>query len=221
MLFALIAAAVVSTAPVLSPFEFKVHPDSATWTVQPVGTPEDTAHYELKALRVLENGKLIQEIVLEHTEVLYINAGWIEVEDYDFDGLHDLYIATIGGSGGVPGFLLRFDPKTRRFRKPVSLSNTDLDPKKRLVHIGWRWGYCCGWDKEVRFIPGQDEPIVLRSWDRSRENIDSSIIETIEERDAKGKMKLLCRNELEDSVEQPVLRVLEGDLKRCLREREN
>ena len=222
MLFALVAATVLSTSPALAPFNFTVHPGTAAWTVEPVGAPEDDAHYNLTALRLLENGKLIQEIKLESPEALYLNEGWVEAEDFDFDGWRDLYVTTIGGSGGSPGFLMRFDPKQNIFLKPLHMRNAHPDPRKRVVHTGWRFGYCCSWEEEVRFMPGRREPVTLRKVDRSRaDRNDSPIIETIEESDETGKLKLVCRRELEDSVEQPLLRVLEGDLKRCLREGEN
>ena len=223
MLFALIAAAVISTAPVQAPFSFSVRSGSAAWSVEPVGAPEDEAHFELTGLHIVERGspgRLIQEIKLESPEVLYSNQGWVEAVDFDFDGWKDLYVTTVGGSGGSPGLLLRFDAKRGLFLKPRPMSNAHPDPQRRVVHTGWRFGYCCGWDNEVRFVPGQLEPVILKSVDRSRAGIDSPIIKTVEERDGKGKMKVVCRMELEDSVEQPVLRVLEGDLKRCLHEGE-
>jgi len=224
MLFALIAATVISTSPVQTSFNFAVHPGSATWTVEPVGAAEDEAHFELTALRIIERGspdRLIQEIKLKSPEVLYSNNGWVEAEDFDFDGWRDLYVTTVGGSGGLPGLLMRFDPKTGRFLEPFRMHNAAPDFPKRVVHTGWRNGYCCSWEEDVRFIPGQFEPLTLRRMERSRaDGPDAPIIETLTERSAKGKMKVVCRMELEDSVEQPVLRMIEGDPKRCLHLRE-
>lgn len=222
MLFALIAAATISTAPVMPSYSFSVHSDSPTWTVEPVGAPEDDAHFELKSLRIVESSRLVQEIKLDGAEALYLKEGWIEAADFDFDGYLDLYVTTMGGSGGSPGFLMRFDPKKRNFLKPFKMRNADPDPKKKVVHTGWRNGYCCSWEEDVRFVPGKFEPITLRKVDRTLSHgPDSPLIETIEERDPKGKMKVVCKRELEDSVEQPVLRVLEGDPKLCLHEGEN
>lgn len=234
MLFALVAAA-VSTSTILAPFDFQVRPGSATWTVEAVGAPEDESHFELSALRIVERGvpeRVIQTVALEEAETLHLNPQWIEAEDFDFDGWLDLSISAVGGSGGVPMLLLRFDPKRGRFLEPLGLTNASPDPERRVVDIGWRWGYCCGWDEEVRFIPGLFEPLVLKRVDRSRadgagyvESVDklvrgetaAPIIQTVEERDGKGRMRVVCRMELEDSVEQPVVKLLEGDPERCLR----
>lgn len=214
------------------PYEFQAHPSSADWTAELIGGNLDI---DSATLRIIEgsSGRLIQELALgESVDAIPSDAEWINAADYDFDGCNDLAISVKGGSGGNPMLISRFDPSSGRFRTPVRLPNASPNKQMRLVEIGWNFGACCFWEAEVRFVPGKLEPIVLRRVERAMaddegmgqylggidklsKGKDAGLIRlTVEERDAKGRMRVVCRLEGVDSDTPPPV-LLQGDRAKC------
>jgi hypothetical protein len=240
MILVLAAAVAVSTATAPPPpFDFRVLPSSPAWTVQAVGGvvgDDDLAEFELKALRVVEKenpARVVQEIPVDEWPIR-AEAGWIETNDFDFDGHLDLSVDLGGGSGGIFYYVVRFDPRSGRFRAPLKLQNPDPDLEKRVLRTSWRFGWCCGWMEESRFVPGEDEPVFLRGEDRSRADASGAagyvkgikdlaegrdlapIVLTVEEADDKGKPRVVCVAELEEGEENgKIVRMISGDRAKC------
>lgn len=215
-----------------SPYEFQVNPGSANWTTEIIGRDRDA---DTTTLRIIEKSsrRMIQEIPLEYpADALPSGADWIEAADYDFDGYKDLAVTIKGGSGGNPMLIILFDPARGHFRAPVRLPNASPNEEKRLVDIGWNNGACCFWKEEVRFVPGKAEPIVLRHVERAMaddegmgqylggvrkflKGKDNGLIRLkVEERDSKGRMRVVCLLEGIDS-DTPPPTLLQGDRDKC------
>lgn len=236
------AAVSLSTTPAPLPFDFPVRVGSPTLTASATGFLEgdpESPYFIATALRITDKatGRALQEFRLDET-FIRPDPDWAETDDLDFDGWRDLVITLDGGSGGLHYLASRYDPRRGRFREPVRLDNIEPDPKRRVVGTSWRFGWCCGWEEELRFTPDRDEPVVLRRFDRSRADGGGTagyingieklaagaalepVILTVEEPDAKGRMRVVCMAELDEGAllgegGKPIARMLAGKRAKC------
>ncbi len=235
MIFAIVTAVAVSTSPALPPLEYRVAGSSSVLVIEPLGDlvpPEDREHriVGLKVSRMGTQGRIIQELRFEDAiEFWSGDKDWIQTSDFDFDGHQDLEIESGGGgSGGTLSFIVRFDPKTARFLAPSEFPNPFADEEKKIFVTGWRWGACCGWTLESRFVPGRLEPVPVREVDYSLadgtdyvgavKKLASSeylppVVVTVEEADKRGEMQVVCRMAAPQDGAPRVL--LEGNAKKC------
>lgn len=188
-----------------SPYEFQVNPGSGSWTAEITGWEPDA---DTATLRVIEKSsrRLIQEVPLEYpVDAFPSGVDWIEAADCDFDGCKDLALTIKGGSGGNPMLIIRFDPARGRFRPPVRLPNASPNEEKRLV------------DRHVERAMADDEGKgqYLGGIRKFLKGKDSGLIRLkVEERDSKGRMRVVCLLEGVDS-DAPPPALLQGDRKKC------
>lgn len=235
MIFALAAAVTISTSPALLPLEYRVAASTNVLVIEPVSdlVPPEYRDQRIVGLKVSSKGaqsRVLQEIRFEDAAEFWSgDKDWIQTSDFDFDGHQDLEIQSGGGgSGGTSSFIVRFDPKMERFLAAAEFPNPFADEEGKLFVTGWRWGACCGWSLESRFVPRRLEPISVRRVDysladgtdyvgavkklASAENLPPVVV-TVEEADKRGKLRVVCRMAEPQDGARRVL--LEGSEKKC------
>lgn len=197
------------------PVEFTVHAGSPTWSARPVfGVIDDEA--AIVAIRLVDPGdpaRVIQELRVSTGQIAPAwYDRWLEAEDYDFDGYNDLAISFRSGTAGVYTDIYRFEPARGRYGEPWLLVSPNPDPERRVVHTEWRNGECCGYRDQVRFLPGKAEPLELRSEHRELDLKTDVRRLTVEERDEKGRMKVVC---IRDLLPDGTLKLVKGRREAC------
>ncbi len=159
------------------------HAGERHWIKQRAGTPEFVFSVEYDgaaenegssgtalAIRIISRrtGKTVQQIPLSDADPVDApEDSRVAMVDANFDGHPDIAFYAIDGGAGPNDtrYFYLFDPRTGRFRlddKLSSMTQVDVDPKRRVITSASRNGCCDHSSQTYRYIDGR--LTLVESW---------------------------------------------------------